>query len=67
MKYYVEILEIHKVLVEVELSEEATRDQVIDEAAQKSITNIGLNNTKYSLTLDRNEWVVRTENGDFVY
>jgi len=60
MKYYVEIPEVHKALVEVDLPEGATRDQII-EAAQNLFEDIGSDNLEYSHTLEHEERVIRTK------
>jgi len=65
MKYYVEIPEVHKALVEIEVSEPISRDKLL-ELAQKEFEDIGSDHLEYSHTLEQEHWVTRTETGDFV-
>lgn len=57
MKYYIEIPEVYKALVKVELPEGTMRDKVI-EAAQKIFEKMGSNDLEYSHTLEQEEWTV---------
>ena len=65
MKYYIEIPEVHKALVKIELPEKATRDQIIEEA-QNIFEDSGSIDLEYSHTLENDKWVIRTEKGDFL-
>lgn len=61
----VEIAEVHKAIVRVEVPDNATADDCRSLASQK-MEEEGTDNTEYSHTLDPDTWIVRKENGDFV-
>lgn len=65
MKYFVEIPEVHKALVKIELPEGATRDQII-EAAQNKFEESGSDDLEYSYTLEHDDWTAYPENGDIM-
>ncbi len=63
MKYYIEIPEVHKALVEVDVPDGSTREQIL-EIAQDKFMESGSDNLEYSHTLEDYEWVVRDKNGN---
>lgn len=65
VKYNIEIPEVHKALVKVELPEGATRNQIIN-AAQELFEENGSDDLEYSHTLEHDEWTVRDEKGNFL-
>lgn len=65
MKYYIEISEVHKALVEIEAPEGISLDQLIDLASSEFEEN-GSDILEYSHTLEDDEWTVRDENGNFI-
>lgn len=65
MKYYVEIPEIHKALVEIEAPEGISRDDLLDLASNK-FEEEGSDVLEYSRTLEIDEWTIRDEDGNFI-
>lgn len=65
MKYYVEISEVHKALVEIEAPKGISRDTLL-KLAQDKFEEEGSDNLEYSHTLETDQWTTRTEAGDFV-
>jgi hypothetical protein len=66
MKYTVEIPEIHKAIVDVELPEGSSREEILA-AAKKVYEEEGTDILEYSdIIHDEDKWTTRTEKGDFV-
>ena len=64
MKIAVEIPEVHKTLVEIEVPDGATKEEIL-KAAQSKFEAGGSNDLEYSHTLDDDEWTIRDYNGNF--
>ncbi len=64
MKVCVEIVEVHRQLIELEVLSDATRDE-ITKAAEKLANNADECNLEYSHTLGHDKWIVRDERGNF--
>ena len=68
MKFTVEIPEVHKAIVEVEVADgtKLTRAEMIEKATAQFEAD-GSEILEYSHTIDdHDQWTVRTEKGDFV-
>lgn len=66
MKVTVEIAEVHKVIVEVEVPDTATREEICIAARREFLDENGEIALEYSHTLDPVFWTVRTESGFYI-
>jgi hypothetical protein len=64
-RFTVEVKEVWCHAVEVKLSADATRDQIV-EAAQAKLEEGDDGSTEYDYTLDPDRWNVRDEGGNFL-
>jgi len=65
MNYVIEIPEVHKAIIEVEAPEGLSRQEILALAKKKFEEN-GSDILEYSRTLEEEEWVTRTDNGEFI-
>lgn len=66
MKYVAEVKEVHCRIVEVDLPEGATKEQIADEVYKKDLDGYNSMDLEYSHTLDEDEWTIRDQNGKYI-